>query len=177
MTRKCLVFATLALMITLTAGAADGRWVNVHVTEPSSNTEVNVHLPLNLVLSVVGAVDVDSFAGGKIQLHTEDVDIDWPEVLASIKDAADGEYVVVHSDDADVNVSKKNNTLLITVNQKTEEKAKVEVVLPAQIMDAIHVDDDDQIDVAALLKAFSDLPGGDLVRVTSDDANVRVWVE
>jgi len=46
-----------------------------------------------------------------------------------------------------------------------------------QIINAIHVDDEDRIDVAALLKAFDDLPAGDLIRVASAEANVRVWVE
>ncbi|MEN8165614.1 MAG: hypothetical protein ABFS37_15915, partial [Acidobacteriota bacterium] len=159
------------------AGATDGKWINVHVTENESNTKVKVHLPLNLVLSVIGAVDVEGFEGGKVHLQTEDVDIEWLEILSSVKDAVDGEYLVVESDEADVNVTKKANTILVTVNQKTDEKAQVEVVLPAQLLDAIHVDEEDRIDIAALLNAFDNFPEGDLIRVTSAEANVRVWVE
>lgn len=177
MFRRSLVLATFLMAVCLVAGASDGKWINVHVTETESNTNVKVHLPLNLVLSVIGAVDVDGFEGGKVHLHTEDVDIDWLEVINSVKDAADGEYLVVESDEADVNVTKQANTILVKVNQKTDEMAQVEVVLPVQIINAIHVDEEDRIDIAALLKGFDDLPMGDLVRVTSADANVRVWVE
>ncbi len=177
MHRKTLVLATLFMAVCLVAGATDGKWINVHVTENESNTNVKVHLPLNLVLSVIGAVDVEGFEGGKVRLHTEDIDIEWLELLSSIKDSADGEYLVVESDEADVNVTKKANTILVTVNQKTDEQAQVEVVLPAQIINAIQIDEEDRIDIAALLKGFDDLPAGDLVRVTSADANVRVWVE
>ena len=177
MLRKSLVLATLLMAVCLVAGASDGKWINVHVTEAESNTNVKVHLPLNLVLSVIGAVDVEGFEGGKVHLHTEDIDIEWLEVINSVKDAADGEYLVVESDEADVNVTKRADTLLVTINQKTDEMAQVEIVLPSQIINAIYVDDEDRIDIAALLKGFDDLPVGDLVRVTSADANVRVWVE
>ncbi len=177
MHRKTLVMATLFMSLCLVAGATDGKWINVHVTETDSNTNIKVHLPLNLVLTVIGAIDVEGFEGGKVNLHTEDVDIDWVNILASVKDAVDGEYLVIESDDADVNVTKKANTILVTVNQKVDEQAQVEVMLPAQIINAIHVDDQNRIDIAALLKGFDDLPAGDLVRVTSADANVRVWVE
>ncbi|MCK5378552.1 MAG: hypothetical protein KAJ78_04075 [Acidobacteria bacterium] len=177
MHRKTLVLVTLFMAVCLVAGATDGKWLNVHVTENESNTNVKVHLPLNLVLSVIGAVNVEGFEGGKVHLHTEDIDIEWMEIFSSIRDAVDGEYIVVESDEADVNVSKKADTILVTVNQKTDEQAQVEIVLPAQIINAIQIDEEDRIDIAALLKAFDDLPVGDLVRVTSADANVRVWVE
>lgn len=177
MHRKIFVLAALFMAVCLVAGATDGKWINVHVTENDSNTNVKVHLPLNLVLSVLGAVDVEGFEGGKVDLHTEDVDIEWLEVLSSIKDAVDGEYLIVESDEADVNVTKEANTIMVTVDQKIDEQAQVEIVLPSQIINAIHIDDQDRIDVAALLKGFDDLPAGDLVRVTSADANVRVWVE
>jgi len=177
MQRKSLILATLFMAICLVAGATDGKWLNVHVTENESNTNVKVHLPLNLVLSIIGAVDVEGFEKGKVQLHTEDIDIEWLELFASIKDAVDGEYLVVESDDADVNVTKKADTILVTVDQKVDEKAQVEIILPSQLINAIEIDDEDRIDVAALLKAFDDFPAGDLVRVTSADANVRVWVE
>jgi len=177
MHRKTLVLVTLFMSVCLVAGATDGKWLNVHVTEHETDTKVKVHLPLNLVLSVIGAVNVEGFEGGKVHLHTEDIDIEWMEVFSSIRDAVDGDYIVVESDEADVNVSKKADTILVTVNQKTDEQAQVEVVLPVQIINAIHIDEEDRIDVAALLKAFDDLPAGDLIRVASAEANVRVWVE
>lgn len=177
MKRKALILATLVLSVGLVAGAASEKWLNVTVVEAESNTNVKVHLPLNLVLSVLGAVDVEGLEGGKVDLHTHDVDLDWVEILTSLKSASDGEYLTVESDDADVKVTKNDNTILISVHEKTDEQAQVEVVLPAQILEAIHVDDEDRLDVAALLQAFDTLPQGDLVRVTSNEANVRIWVE
>ena len=177
MARKATILGTLIIMVGLAVGATEGRWLNVDVTEHSTDTKVNVHLPMGLVMSVINAVNVEGFEAGKVRLHTEDVDVDWVRLLTSIRDAADGEYVTVRSDDADVKVTKSDDTILITVDQKTDEQAKVEVILPSGLLDAVSIDDEDRLDVAVLLSALDSLPGGDLVRVTSTDADVRVWIE
>mgnify|MGYP000043007597 CR=1 FL=1 len=122
------LIAVVALLAAPAAFAEDEtRWVNVHVTENSSNTNVEVHLPLNLVLTVLRNVDVENFHGGHIDLEIDDdMDINFPEILAAVQDAPDGKFVTVTSDEADVNVHKKDGTLYVTVNQKEDEMAQVE---------------------------------------------------
>ena len=55
--------------------------------------------------------------------------------------------------------------------------AKVEVTMPMEMMDALTFGDENTLDVAALLGSFDKLPNGELVKVTSNEANVRVWIE
>jgi hypothetical protein len=179
---KRTVFTLVAIAALLAAPAAyaadDTRWVNVHVTENSTNTNVEVHLPLNLVLTVLRNVDVENFHGGHVDLELdEDMDINFPEILQAVKDAPDGKFVTVTSDEADVNVHKQAGTLYVTVNQKEDEMAKVEVTMPLEMMDALTFGEENTLDVAALLEAFDSLPNGELVKVTSNEANVRVWIE
>ncbi len=159
-------------------GADDGRWVNVHVTENSSNTNVEVHLPLNLVLTVLRNVDVENFHGGRVDLDFDnEMNINWTEIMAAVKDAPDGKFVTVTSDEADVNVRKRAGTLYVDVDQKEDEMAKVKVTMPMTMVDAFLVAEDNTLDIAALLQSFDDLPAGELVTVTSNEANVRVWIE
>jgi len=176
------VLALVALVALLAAPAAfagdETRWVNVHVTENSSNTNVEVHLPLNLVLTVLRNVDVENFHGGQVDLDLDDdMDINFPEIIAAVKDAPDGKFVTVTSDEADVNVHKQGGTLYVTVNQKDDEMAKVEVTVPLELMDALSFGEENTLDVAALLQSMDQLPDGELVKVTSNEANVRVWIE
>jgi hypothetical protein len=169
--------AALAVAPSVLAGD-DGRWVNVHVTENSSNTNVEVHLPLNLVLTVLRNVDVENFHGGHVDLDFDDeMNINWTEIMAAVKDAPDGKFVTVTSDEADVNVRKEAGKLYVDVNQKDDEMAKVEVTMPMTMVDAFLVGENNTLDVAALLQSFDDLPDGELVKVTSNEANVRVWIE
>ena len=180
MKRKVLALVALAALLAApTAFAGDEtRWINVHVTENSTNTNVEVHLPLNLVLTVLRNVDVENFHGGHVDLNLdEDMDINFPEIMKAIKDAPDGKFVTVTSDEADVNVHKQGGTLFITVNQKDDEMAKVEVTVPLELMNALSFGEENTLDIAALLESLDQLPDGELVKVTSNEANVRVWIE
>ena len=180
MKRTPIILLAVALMVAGTALATDStRWLNVHVTEQHAGTNVEVHLPLSLVLSVLKSVDVDHFHAGKVDLEIDDADIDWPQLLAAIKDAPDGDFVKVDADDANVLVSKRGGTLTINVTEIGEEgeNAVVKVTLPDTIIDALSIDEENRIDLAVLLQSFEQLPDGDLVTVDADDATVRVWIE
>ena len=92
MKRKVVILVAIAALLAAPAAYAadETRWVNVHVTENSSNTNVEVHLPLNLVLTVLRNVDVENFHGGHVDLELdEDLDIDFPEILKAVKTAGD----------------------------------------------------------------------------------------
>ena len=178
MDRKITALAAAFILIAGFALAAEEtRWVNVNVSEHSDGTNVEVHLPLNLVLSVLKSVDVDNFHRGHVDLDIDDVDVDWREVLAAVRDAPDGKFVTVDSPDAQVTVRKEAGTLHIDVQEIDGENAKVKVTVPMEFMDALMINEESQIDVAALLSSFDRLPSGDLVTVESDDADVRVWIE
>jgi hypothetical protein len=178
MNRRITAFAAAIILIAGFALAGDGtRWVNVHVTEPHDGTNVEVHLPLNLVLSVLKSVDVDNFHHGHVDLDIDDADIDWAGIFAAVKDAPDGKFVTVDSPDAQVVVRKEAGTLHIDVDETEGDNAKVKVTVPMEFMDALSVNEDNEIDVAALLESFDHFPNGDIVTVESDEANVRVWIE
>lgn len=172
-----IVIASLAFALPAFAGD-NGRWVNVHVTENESNTNVEVHLPLDLVLTVLRNIDVENFHGGRVDLDFDnEMSINWTEIMGAVKDAPDGKFVTVTSDEADVNVRKQAGTLHVDVHQKEDEMAKVKVTMPMSMVDAFLVAEDNTLDIAALLQSFDDLPDGELVTVTSNEANVRVWIE
>ena len=129
---------------------------------------------------VGGRVAVDADHGqrvGHVDLDIDDADVDWAELFAAVKDAPDGQFVTVDSRDGQVSVSKQGGTLLIDVSEIDGDNAKVKVMVPVEFMDALSVNEDDQIDIAALLSSFDRFPNGDIVTVESSDANVRVWIE
>lgn len=176
MRNRALVTLAAVLLVAGLAAAQDGRWINVNVDEVATGTKVEVHLPLDLVLNVLDGVDVEHFHGGHVELGT-DVDVDWPRVLGAVKDAPDGEYVKVQGPDEDVQVMKKGGTLFIHVTGKGESPETVDVQVPASVLTSLNVDAENRIDVKALIQSLASLPSGDLVKVTSNEANVRVWIE
>jgi hypothetical protein len=170
------MIGAVVLAASLAGAQAPTRWINVNVVEPASSTKVQVHLPLELVLNVMDGIKVDHFDAGKVELEL-DGDIDLPKILAAVKDAPDGEFVTVEDPEANVQVTKKAGTLYIHVTGKGPDQEVVDVKLPAEVMTALQIDDQNRLDVKALLTSLANLPNGDLVTVTSADANVRVWIE
>ena len=168
----------LALVVAApTAAEEPMRWLNVHVQEASDGTDVRVHLPMQTVLAMMRAIDVDEFDQGRVHLDVDDADIDWTALLTAVRDAPDGEFVTATSDDADVSVRKIDGMLTVDVDEKGGDNARVRVRVPAELIDAFTVDADNTLDVVALIERLAELPGGDLVQVEADDATVRVWIE
>ncbi len=175
--RNLILAAVLAVAVPLGAGEPV-RWLNVHVTDTAEEADVKVHLPMTLVLAVLDGIDVEGFHKGRVELELDDdVDIDWPAVMTALRDAPDGEFVTVASREADVTVRKQGGTMRIHVSQKEDEHAQVDVTVPSALIDALSIDDENHLDVRSLLASLDSLPDGDLVTVTSREANVRIWIE
>ncbi len=172
--------ATVLVAMVLVAGglAAEEqtRWVNITANEVSTGTNVEVHLPMGLVMGVIQGIKVDHFDQGKIDVDC-DAEIDWKQVFAAITGAPDGKFVTVDSPEADVRVSKEAGMVLVHVVEKTDEHAVVDVRLPVSTVASLAAAGGNTLDVAAFLASLDELPNGELVRVDSDDAKVRVWVE
>ena len=175
MKRIVLLSLVLAFATTGAAVADETRWINVKVDEADTNVEL--HLPLSLILSIVEGIEVDGFEAGKVDLEIDDMDIDWVKILAAVKDAPGGDFVDVKADDGNVEISKKNGFVHIMATETGGGNSVANVTMPVSILSAFSVDDQNRIDIAAMLTGLAELPVGDLVRVTSDDANVRIWVE
>lgn len=178
MLRKSFLIVALAILTFSFAFSEEKvRWINVHVSEPGEETDVKIHLPFSLVSAAVQSVKTEDFDQGKVKLHLEDTEVDIVSLLREIKKAPDGEYVKVKDKDADVVITKKLGTIYIDVAEKSGENAKVKVKVPASILDAVRIDEDNQLDVAAMLSALEEVVEGDLVTVDADGTSVRIWIE
>jgi hypothetical protein len=77
-----------------------------------------------------------------------------------------------------VRVAKSNGNLIVHVLDKTKDGEKVDVTVPMKVVDALFsTTKDNELDVAAAIRALSD--AGDAVLVTVQDAteHVRIWID
>ena len=174
--RVALVITGLLLAATAMAGEPM-RWLNVNVQEHGDKTTVKVRVPISLVRSVMSAVKTKDFDAGVVTLDAEDAEVDWAKLLEAIKSAPDGDFVTVEAPDAHVAISKKGGTIHIHVTQKDDEKAHVNVTVPADLIAALSVDEQNRLDLRPILDRLAELPTGNLVTVESSEADVRVWIE
>jgi hypothetical protein len=158
-------------------GAEPTRWLNVHVNSVEDQTEVELHLPFQVVVTALESVHGHGLGGGKLTLCGEHGDVDWPAILAEVRRSPEGQYVKVRETDGSVIVTKQGGTVLVTADEVDGEHAHVEVRLPEQLLDAIVVDEHDRLDLKVLVGALERFGAGELVRVTAPDADVRIWME
>jgi hypothetical protein len=106
--------------------------------------------------------------------------VDVRAILEAIRNAPDNEFVTVKEKDQDVRVAKLNGNLIVHVLDKHKDKdgQKVDVTIPMKVVDALFATTkDNELDVAAAIRALSD--AGDAVLVTVQDASehVRIWID
>jgi len=178
MRNRPIILGATAMLVAAAAFAAEPtRWLNVQVNAVEDQTEVELHLPFALVATALESVHGHGLEGGKVSLGHCNVDIDWPAILAEVRRSPDGLAVKVKETDGSVVVTKQGGIVLVTADEVDGELAHVEVRLPEQLLDAFVVDENDRLDLKALVGALERFGTGELVRVTAPDANVRIWVE
>jgi hypothetical protein len=171
--------ACVALLLGATSLVAQERWFHVHVTEGGSDpVKVSVNLPLSLIEQAVKLVpeEVDE----EMQMELNDVGIDIDDLRAfwkEVRNSDDATFVTVESEDETVRVSKEGDFLIARTVTRSSEGAEVDVRFPFEVLDALFSGPEEQIDLAAAIRALAEFGDGDMVSVREGDTRVRVWVD
>jgi hypothetical protein len=119
----------------------------------------------------------------------------WKQLAA----VGDAEFVSVESDEENVKVQRKGDTLYVYVDHKgtaptpaekpagkaaadkpetrTAHKAgEVRVEIPVALVDALLSGEGDQVNIQAAVAEIQKRRG-DIVRVRDEDSNVRIWID
>lgn len=175
----CLLAAgMMALVIPAVAAPAD-KYLHVNVDDSTDGTKVNVNVPLALAEKILPAINNHQLHDGKVWIHDADMDrVDFRAVLDAVRTAPDNEFVTVKDKDSDVRVAKANGNIIVHVIDKKNKDQKVDVTVPLKIVDALFsTAKNDELDVAAAVRALSDAGDVLLVTVNRPSQKVRVWVD
>lgn len=175
----CLLAAAMtALAVPAPAAPAD-RYLHVDVQDPAKGESVNVNVPLAMAQKILPAINNHGLHDGKVTIHNAEMNgVDIRALLDAVRTAPDNEFVTVKENDSDVRVAKANGNIIVHVIGKKNKQQKVDVTIPLKIVDALFdTAKNDELDVAAALRALSD--AGDILLVTVQDSSqkVRVWVD
>ena len=102
---------------------------------------------------------------------------DIVKILASVRDARDGEYVTVDSVDESVRIAKEGEYLTLHVEETHDDAETVDVRVPVSVLDALVSGDDDELDLLAAVRALGEHEDEAFVRVQETDATVRIWID
>ena len=177
MLRDKLAIGALLLLFSFSLVQAGEAWLHVRVVEGGEHGEkVSVNLPLDLVKTVIEAVEHEHLHHGMVKVDHTEVDA---ELLRAILEAAteskDGTFVTVESEHENVKVMKKNKELQIHIDDHGE---KVRVRVPISVCEALLEGDEDELNVGRALEILAkEKKGENLVTVEGDDEQIRVWID
>ncbi|HEV3480770.1 MAG TPA: hypothetical protein VGR97_00425 [Candidatus Acidoferrales bacterium] len=175
----CLLAAAItALAVPAPAAPAD-RYLHVDVQDSTKGESVNVNVPLAMAQKILPAINSHGLHDGKVTIRSAEMNgVDVRALLDAVRTAPDNEFVTVKDNDSDVRVAKANGNIIVHVIGKKNKQQKVDVKVPLKIVDALFdTEKNDELDIAAALRALSD--AGDILLVTVQDSSqkVRVWVD
>ncbi len=175
----CLLAAAMTAQAVRAAAAPAERYLHVDVQNPAKGESVNVNVPLAMAQKILPAINNHGLHDGKVTIHNAEMNgVDVRTLLDAVRTAPDNEFVTVKNNDADVRVAKANGNIIVHVISKKNKDQKVDVTVPLKIVDALFdTAQNDELDIAAALRALSD--AGDILLVTVQDSSqkVRVWVD
>jgi len=186
MTKRAQVATVLCLLavgsmasVTPAVAAPAEKYLHVKVEDATKGESVNVNVPLSMAEKILPAINNHDLHNGKVSInHAELNDVDIRTILDAVRNAPDNDFVTVKDREEDVRVAKSNGNIIVHVIDKTNKEEKVDVTVPMKIVDALFANaKNDELDIAAALRALSD--AGDILLVTVQDSSqkVRVWVD
>lgn len=175
--RRSLPLVVLMLVATAVWAASPNRYLHVRVSNPATHELVRVNLPLAVAEQVVPAINHGELRNGKIRCGHFTADVDIRVILEALKTAPEGEFVTVQEPGNDVRVAKERGLLVVHVIDKAS-KQNVDVTIPWEVAQALVANTKgDELDLEAAIKALANAGDVTLVTVTSNEENVRVWID
>ncbi len=155
------------------AGNGSGEGKSIHVDLKSTEgdgMELKMTLPISFIETLRPKIE-EALSSVRYQDH----EIDFVEIWNSVKDSGPTEFVEIKSHDGDIKVSTTHTHLVIRVDEKNEGH-QIDVTLPLALGDALF-SNLDTIDYDGIIDALLSMEGQDLVKITSEKINGRVWIE
>ncbi|HEV8374872.1 MAG TPA: hypothetical protein VGR38_01415 [Candidatus Polarisedimenticolia bacterium] len=159
------------------------KWLHVHVQDGSGADaeRVRVNVPLSLAEAVIPAINVDKFHQGRIRIDVDGDDnglhdVDLRKVLQALRGTKDGNFVTVEGKD-NVQVAKQGGYLIAKVREGKGSGTKVDVKVPFQVVEALLSGGENELNIAAAVRALGEHGDGVLVTVDDQKSKVRIWVD
>lgn len=177
---KLWVFALL-VGVTMTAGPAGAQetqsWLHVQIEGKDDETgNIAVNLPLQAVGAVMAMApdNIISPNGRLVVAEEHGVSVsDIRHVWQSVKDAGNAEFITLTAEERTVRIGRAGDQIEVRVEHDDET---VRIDLPLVLVDALLSGEGETLDVAAAIDQLSTLRG-DIVRVTEEERQIRVWVD
>jgi hypothetical protein len=175
----CLLGVGMMILVAPLMAAPAEKYLHVNVEDPTKGEDINVNVTLSMAEKILPAINNHDLHDGKVSIRNAEMNgVDVRALLDAVRTAPDNEFVTVKDKDSDVRVAKASGNIIVHVLDKKNKEQKVDVTVPLKVVDALLATaKNDELDIAAALRALSD--AGDVLLVTVQDSSqkVRIWVD
>ena len=156
-------------------------WLHVQVTGEDDGAEnVAVNVPLSAAEPLLALVPHRILSDGQLSLAGRELPINvgaMRDLWRALMEVGDTEFVAVDGDDETVRIARVGDQITVQVEDRDEEGDEtVDIQLPIVVVDALLSGNGDALDVRAAVERLGELRG-DIVRVTEDERQVRIWID
>jgi hypothetical protein len=174
----------LLLLPAAVLGAEKEHWLHVSIDGQGEDPErVRLNLPLRLVQSLEplweSQASSEPFTVNGKQLRGEEI----REILKSVKESKDGEFISVIDGDEEVHAAKVKDRLVLRVLEERRERAgkkqketSVEIRIPIAVAEALF-SKGEELNVSAALQELGRFGSEDFLIVDDEGDRVRIWVD
>ncbi len=164
------------------AAAAQARadlWLHIKVRDANEGSKVTLDLPLSVVEAAMPFLPADARCSGSLRVGDRDLSVaDLRHLWRALSERPDATYLTVQGSDGKVRLGRESNHLIIrATDQSAHHGERIDMRIPAPVVDALLTGADDQLNLAAAMTALSRAGEGDLVTVNSHHETVHMWVD
>ena len=154
-------------------------WLHLEVQEKSSDPAlVKVNLPMSMVDVALDFVKDNKLRHGQLKLDTNEISVaEMRHIWNELKKAGDGEFVSVEKKTETVRIARQGGLLVVKVTGPDKQKAKVDLKIPTDVVDALLQGSGDELNVKAALVAMQQRSLGEILTVNDEQTQVRLWIE
>ena len=171
----------VAASVVAAQDASPQPWLHVQVTGEDDGAEnVAVNVPLSAAEPLFALVPHRILPDGQLSLAGREVPVNvgaMRDLWRVLMEVGDTEFVTVDGEDETVRIAREGDRITVQVEDRGEEGAEtVDIQLPIAVVDALLAEDGDTLDVRAAVERLGELRG-DIVRVSEDERQVRIWID
>jgi hypothetical protein len=151
-------------------------WLHMNVKE-AKGEHVSLNIPLSTAKGMAGLLGAEAH-GGKVRMGDKDMDArELRHLWQAVKDSPDANFVTVDGPEGKVRIAKSGGYLLIRADETKGHNSRVDIKIPAPVIEALISGTGDELNLEAALEALAQHGEGELMTVDDDHDTVRMWVD
>jgi hypothetical protein len=171
--------ALILLGTAVAAEASSDLWLHVKVRESGGDGgRVSISLPLSVVEAVAPLLPAEARTAARLRVGDQDLSVaDLRRIWRQMRSAPEATFITVDDASGHVRVARQGATLVIRAADTGPHGDRVEVRIPAAVVDALLAGNEQSLDLAGAITALARSGQGELVTVNGDNDTVRMWVD